>query len=58
MNIANFNKAIVAGVGLAATLLPMFGVTVLDDANTQNAIVSLLTAIAVYAVPNRPRSNG
>lgn len=48
-----YNKAVVAGVGFLATLLPIFGVNFLGDPAVQSAIASLVTTVLVYLVPNK-----
>jgi energy-converting hydrogenase Eha subunit B len=52
--VKRYNKAIVAGVGFMAALLPLFGVHVLADPGVQNAIVALVTGLGVYLIPNEP----
>lgn len=46
-----YRKAIVAGVGFLAALLPLFGVDVLTP-EVQSAIVAFITGVGVYFVPN------
>ncbi len=57
MNIAHYNKLIVAVVGLAIIVLK--DRTGLDlsgaEADLVDAVVGTATAIAVWAVPNKPK---
>jgi hypothetical protein len=50
MTLAVVRKFIVAAVGAAVILLDGFGVNV--DQDTLDGVVAVLTAIAVYLVPN------
>lgn len=47
-----YNKAIVAVVGAVVAVLAAAGIDV--DPEVSAAVVSLLTAVAVYLVPNQP----
>lgn len=47
---SEFNKAIVATVGAVVAILASFGIAV--DPTIAAAVVTLLTALAVYWVPN------
>ncbi len=47
---APYRKAIVAVVGAVVLILALFEVEV--DEETAGAVISLLTGLAVYAIPN------
>ena len=51
MNVQAYNKFIVALVGLAVVVAHNNGVEVAEDVST--AIITLLTALGVFFVPNR-----
>lgn len=56
MNIARYNKLIVAVVGLVVIVLKdRTGIDLsAAEGDLVNAIVGIVTAVAVYAVPNAP----
>lgn len=49
---SSINKAIVAVVGAGVAIAAVAGFDVDDE--TATAVVTLLTAVAVYLVPNKP----
>lgn len=54
MDLARIRKALVAGLGLAAILVPRLAGIEGDAVAIFDSVVAILTAVGVYRVPNAP----